>query len=194
MAREPKSRLFPSLTGEGFLDDEIELGYVSGVFGVQGEVRLYLHHLSSVLLDGQWAVLLVDLAGHRYEATCTARRGTNKRVIGRLSNVTDREVASSLRGWRVGVAKKQLPSLDGDEYYLYQLIGLPVLVGEEKVGEVIGVHSLQQHDILEVRAGKEVEFVPCTRQFVDKLDLEGGRVVLFPEGWGDGSGSSGWGA
>ncbi|MBT3217720.1 MAG: 16S rRNA processing protein RimM [Proteobacteria bacterium] len=183
MATEPKSSPFPTLKGEGFLDDEIELGYVSGVFGVRGEVRLFLHHLSSVLLEGQWSVVLLDLTGRRHSASCSARRGTNKRIIGRWTGVTDREVASSLRGWRIGVAKEKLPSLEAGEFYIYQLVGLPVFVGEEVVGEVVAVHPVPQHDLLEVKVGAEVEFVPCTRQFVKELDLEGGRVVLLEAAW-----------
>jgi len=180
MSSEPRSRPAP-LAGTGFSDDEIELGRVSGVFGVRGEVRLHLHNRESVLLEGWWPVVLISPDGRRWAARLSARPGAGKRILGTLEGVVDREEARSLMEWRVGVAKADLPPTDDGEFYVWQVEGLPVLVEGRHLGEVVTLQRAGPADILVVDTADGELFVPLTREQVLELDLDGGRVVLHPD-------------
>ncbi len=188
----PKSKApapvpFTLLPGHGLLDDEVELGSVSGVFGVRGEVRLFLHNPDSELLRKPRKVALIAPDGKRYQVTVSSRSGAGKRILGHFAEVAERELAASLKGWSLALAKSELPALDDDEFYVWQLEGAEVFVadeeaGDRKVGTVMHVHNTPGGDLLEIEGPGELHaFVPCVEEFVVELDLEEGRVVVTAE-------------
>ena len=168
-------------------DDEIELGTISGVFGVQGEVRLFLHNPESDALADPTPVVLVRPDGERFAATLQARSGAGKRIIGRLRGLDDRNLAYSLKDWRILVRAADLPEPEDDEFYVYELEGLPVRVGEREIGTVATVHATPGGDVLEIDTGGEPLFVPFLERFLESVDLEEG-IALTPEALDEGEG------
>ena len=158
--------------------EELEIGSVSGVFGVQGEVRLHLHHRDSSLLNSGAAVVLVDPTGRRFRAELSARPGAGGRVLGRFKQAISREQAETLKGWTVRVPVGDLPPLDDGEFWVWQVIGGDVIIDDQVVGEVEEVHHTGPIDVFEVRCPGVVEpfFVPATHEHV--IDVAPGRLVL----------------
>ena len=98
-----------------------------------------------------------------------SRRGAGGRPVIRL----DRRVE---RGATLTVPRVELPELDEDEYYVFQLVGLDV---EEEGGRVLGrvrdVVDYPANDVLELDSGLSLPLVEaCVRQ----VDVEGGRIVV----------------
>ena len=173
MAPTAKSSAGP---GEG----EIELGFVSGVFGFRGEVRLHLHNPQSDLLRNERQVVLVAPDGARRAVTMSARPGAGKRILGRIAGITDEHMAARLRDFRIVLARDALPETDEGEFYVADLLGLAVEAGERK-GTVTEIHHAGPVDILEVDVGgKEPVFVPLVDGVVQAVDLEAGVVRLAP--------------
>lgn len=166
------------LEGNGFTDDEVELGFISGVFGVQGELRLFLHNEESATLDKPRRVILLDGDGNRHEATLSARSGAGKRVLGELHGLVDRNLAYGLKDWKFGIAIADLPDPADDEFYVYELEGLAAWVGEREVGTIVGVHPTPGGDILEIELPGNTAFVPAIARFVLDIDLDAGIVRL----------------
>ena len=99
----------------------------------------------------------------------TSKRGSHDRPVIRL----DRRVE---RGATLAVPRSELPRLDEDEYYAFQLVGLVV---EEEGGRFLGrvsdVLNYPANDVLELDSGVSLPLVgACVRQ----VDLEGGRIVV----------------
>lgn len=167
---------FPRLEGRGLVDDELELGQVVGTFGVRGEVKLFLHNRTSALFDGKHDLVLVHPDdGSRWRVRVTARPGAGKRILGRIDGLTVREVADTLHGATLAAARDDLPSLDDDEFYVWQLVGAEVRVDGQRVGEVTDVQQAGGMDVLVFRAGRGVHLVPCVKELVE-LDLDAGVV------------------
>jgi 16S rRNA processing protein RimM len=181
MALEPKSSRLPfrRLKGRGIAEDELELGFVSGVFGVQGEVRLHLHNRDSEVFGEPLECVLVDTNGDRYECECIARAGAGKRVIGRFAGLVDREVAADLRDFKLVVGKDFLPALAEDEFYFHAVIGMSVWAGGTRRGELVGVHSTGAHEVFEIQTQKGSVFVPAIRETVISLDMAQERLELI---------------
>jgi len=181
MASEPKSSQLPfrRLSGRGIADDELELGFVSGVFGVQGEVRLHLHNRDSQMFDQVLECVLVEPNGDRYQCECTARSGAGKRVIGRFVGLNNREVAANLRDFKLVLGKESLPTAADDEFYFHEVIGMSVWAGGLRRGEIIGVHSTSAHEVFEVQTEKGSVFVPAIREFVVELHLAERRLDVI---------------
>jgi 16S rRNA processing protein RimM len=168
-------------------DDELEIGTISGVFGVMGEVRLFLHNPESVALVDPTVVVLVRPDGARFEATLQARSGAGKRIIGRIRGLDDRNVAHSLKDWRVLVRGVDLPEPEPDEFYVRELEGLVVFAGDREMGSLTAVHPTPGGDVLEIDTGAaEPAFVPFVERYVLEVDLEGGRVVLTDDAFDEG--------
>jgi len=161
--------------------NEVELGYVSGVFGVRGELRLFLHNRDSDLLSEGPEVTLVSPEGERRVVRLQARPGSGGRVIGQIADVRSPEAARRLKDWRIRIASTLLPAPEPDEFYVHAVVGLAVRVDGAVVGEVVEVHSTGPCDVLEVQleAGGR-GFVPALRSHGVEVDLDGGVVEVAP--------------
>ena len=74
--------------------------------------------------------------------------------------------------------KAELPGLEGDGYYVFQLVGLEVVEeGGRTLGRVEDVASYPANDVLELEGGVSLPMVDdCVRE----IDVEGGRIVVAP--------------
>lgn len=170
MPSEPKSNS----------DREVELGYVSGVFGVRGEVRLHLNNSESSLLRKGAPVQLQLADGTRREVWLTARGGAGKRMLGEIRGVTDRDVAASLQGAHIFVPSSLFPKLPDGEFWGWEVEGLPVFLegSDTQLGEVIALHATPGGDLLAVRTAAGESFIPLLKAFVREVSPQNQRVVL----------------
>lgn len=160
--------------------DDLELGYVSGVFGVRGEVRLFLFNPDSTFFAEPRVVRLVGPDGAR-TVTLSARPGAGKRILGRVEGVTSKEEARELMDHRIVVSRASLPELDDDEFYDWQIEGAEVIVDDEVRGRVVSVHHPGPVDLFEIDVGgPEPVFVPCTQELVLHIDVQTPSVTLAP--------------
>ena len=165
------------LPGSGLTPDEVELGFVSGVFGVRGEVRLHLHNRESTLFSKRAKRAVLVFAGTRYEVRLKTRSGAGGRVIGTLQGLSSREQAHALKGAVVGIAQSALPQLAPDEFYIRDVLDTAVRVGDVVIGTVSEVHQTGAIDVLEIDVGdEEPAFIPVIQQYV--LDIGPDGVVL----------------
>jgi 16S rRNA processing protein RimM len=114
---------------------------------------------TTVYVDGEPAKIAVS------------KRGSQGRPVIQL----DRRVE---RGATLAVPRDELPPLEEDEYYAFQLVGLTV---EEEGGRLLGrvsdVLDYPANDVLELDSGLSLPLVEaCVRQ----VDIERGRIVIAP--------------
>ncbi len=93
-------------------------------------------------------------------------------------------------GWEIVCYGSQLPALPADEYYHFQLIGLPVFnrIGEQLgfLTEIMG-NTLQEIYVIrsepEAKSGSEL-LLPVVASYILEIDLEAGRIIVDPDGNG----------
>ena len=157
---------------------QVALGYVSGVFGLQGEVRLFLYNPDSQLLSTELELDVHLPGGGCRRARVSARQGAGKRVLGRISGVEDPEAASAMQGAVLVIDKDRLPVLGEDEYYHHQLIGLPVRTeGGQTLGRIAEIHGGSAFDIWVVRGPGGEHWIPFKMELVRELVL-GSHVLV----------------
>src|SRR5689334_5397082 len=108
----------------------IALAAIAGAHGVKGELRLKLFSDSTDSLAAH-AKLYVGGA----ERHLLAIREAGKAAVARFDGIADRLAAEALRGALVEVDRSALPSLEADEYYHADLIGLPAV---DSAGDRVG--------------------------------------------------------
>jgi 16S rRNA processing protein RimM len=160
------------------------LGVVVGTHGLRGElkVRPLTPDSRSLLTASQ--VFFRDKGGrlHSYEpARAVLQKGN---VLLRLRGLETIEAAQQLVGSDVLMRYIDLPELDNDEFYWYELQGLKVVDrtrGELGVLEELLVTGA--HDIYVVNGRFGEVMVPAVSPFVLDIDLESGQITVdLPEG------------
>ena len=122
--------------------------------------------------EGTFASGAVLFADGEPAEVVVSRRGSGGRPVIRL----DRRVE---RGTELAVPRETLPPLgDGDEFYVFQLVGLEV---EEEGGRALGhvrdVLEYPANDVLELDSGLSL---PLVEACVREVDLRSGRIVVAP--------------
>ena len=163
-------------------DAEVSLGWIVGMHGTGGEVRVHLHNRDSVFFKGGKEVELVHPEGERKTVWMSTRPGAKNRVLGRIRGLKGRDQARLLMGWEIIVPKEALPDLEDGEFYHHELLGLPV---QTESGVLIGrlseIQSAGPVDIWVIRKGTEDDFVPALEQFIVEVDLVKGLVTVEDE-------------
>jgi len=104
----------------------------------------------------------------------------------KVEGVDDPESAQALRGYWVLVPREQAKKLPRGAYYLYQVVGLEVYTtAGDFVGNIKDVITSTANDVYVVRGPGVADptgelLVPAVKQFVKKLDVPGGRLVIVP--------------
>ncbi|MCG3143708.1 MAG: Ribosome maturation factor RimM [Gammaproteobacteria bacterium] len=135
------------------------LGKVSGLFGVQGWVRVYSHTrpIENILSYTPW---YLQKAGSWQPYELAEGRPHGKGMVARLAGVEDRDLARSLVGAAIAVKRSQLPASAAGEYYHADLVGMAVVNREGvALGTVQRIFETGAHDVLVVR-GEHEHLIP----------------------------------
>ncbi len=172
--------------------DALAVAVVVAAHGIRGWVRVQLHATGSrALRPGVTAVLRApgkpDLQCKLLAADPVPGK-PQMRV--QLAEVSDRDQAEALRGRELWLARKDLPPLKPDEFYVADLIGLEVERVRpdgrvQPLGKVIALTSNGAQDLLEVEyqpSGRRPDtwLVPVLPQFI--VEVAGRLRVDLPLG------------
>lgn len=165
------------------MTDRVCLGAISGAYGVRGEVRL--KSFCAVPEDvAAYGPLETEDGTVRFDVTLTGK--VKNGFSARLSGVSTKEAADSLRGTRLYVDRGRLPAPEDDEeFYHADLIGLEVHdAGGAHLGTVRAVHYHGATDLLEIAVPGQsgTVLLPFTKQAVPRIDIAARRIVADPPG------------
>jgi 16S rRNA processing protein RimM len=115
-------------------------------------------------------------------------RGDGAFPIIAFREVADRTAAEALRGYVLLVGSNQLPELDEDEFYPFDLIGLAVrdqtglrrgrvIDAVESPAHALLVVQMEEPGVAEPGLGREV-LVPFVYEAVPTVDMSGGYLVV----------------
>ncbi|MVW63864.1 ribosome maturation factor RimM [Massilia sp. NEAU-DD11] len=176
-----------SASAQAVPDDLIQVGHITGAYGLRGGVRVtpYSMDADALLSVKTWwidkpslrAVQMRNAKYHSGDVTAT------------LVDVNDREAAEALKGATVQVSRSDFPELPEDEYYWTDLIGLDTV---NLQGEALGKVSDMMHNgaqsILRITpvpdpnaapdAKAPERLVPFVDQYVKTVDLQAKVITL----------------
>ena len=167
-----------SATRSGETAEAIELGKVSGVWGVRGAIKVYAYtrEREGIAQYKNWVLQSAGGVNRHYEVIQCKKQGQS--MVATLKGVDDRDLAESLQGFRILVPLQDMPVLPDGEYYWRQLVGLEVVTLE---GVVLGVvdHLLETgaNDVIVLKGDKE-RLIPYTPETVLKVDVGGKKIIV----------------
>ena len=157
---------------------QINVGKISGVFGIKGWVKVFSFTESreNILSYSPW---LLKKDSETRLVTVIDGKLQGKAVVAQLDGVNDRDQAASFMGWDIYITPEQLPKVAKDEYYWSDLIGLNV---ETDLGVQLGVvESLLEtgaNDVVIVKGERERVIPFLQGQTIMAIDLEAGKMVV----------------
>lgn len=159
------------------VDDFIELGNISGFFGVKGWVKLYSHTRPR---DGikQYRQFYSD--DKKTPISFTEIKKSGKNVIGHIEGVNSREDAESYLGKLLFIKQSDLPKLN-NEYYWHELIGLTVINQQgQNLGKIDEMMETGANDVMVIKSeqGEELLIPYVMSHFVLAIDLEKGEMQV----------------
>ena len=160
-------------------NDTINVGEVSGVFGVKGWIKVFsfTQPRENILTYSPW---YLQKGSELKEVKLVDGRRQGKQIVAAVDGITDRDAAAALSGWKILIDKSQLPAAEEGEYYWADMVGLKV---ETDQGVALGVvdHLLETgaNDVLVVMDGARERLIPfLQQQTVLKIDLENNLMVV----------------
>jgi 16S rRNA processing protein RimM len=171
------------------MSERIAVGIIRKAHGVRGEASIEPWTDSPDRFDELKTVTLVspDDALTR-ELRVESVRAHGERALMKFAGIDTPEEVQTLHNWTIEIPADQARSLDEDEYFLHDLIGLTLFDAEGRErGVVTDVYEGGGGLLLNVKRadGKEFE-LPFAADLCTEIDVAGKRmVVALPAGLDD---------
>ena len=157
----------------------IVLGVITGVHGIQGEVKL-----KSFTADPEAIASYGPLDVSNGTTVNIKSLKLHKDFFrARLEGITDRNAAEALKGLELSIPRDRLPEPEDDEVYHSDLIGLAVLDSDAaNIGTVIDILDFGAGELLEMKLQnvKASVLMPFNTQTVPEINLDAGTLSIDP--------------
>jgi 16S rRNA processing protein RimM len=165
--------------------DRIAVGVIRKPHGIRGEASVELWTQSPDRFNDLRAVTLVspDESSTR-AATIESSRAHAGRALVKFAGISTPEDIAVLRNWTIEIEAHEARSLDENEYFLHDLVGLALVDDEGRErGRVVGTEEGAGGVLLNVeRDGRRFD-VPFAAEICTDIDLAQKRIVVkLPEG------------
>lgn len=154
----------------------LNLGQIAGAHGIRGWVRVHS------LTKPREAILEYDswlLGENQQPVEVLAGSRNGKAIVAQLEGVTDRDQAEAMKGLEIGIDKSQLPKTGKDQFYWADLIGLEVLLEDERsLGKIEKMMATGANDVMVVEGDRQRLIPFVTGHSVLKVDLESEQIIV----------------
>lgn len=156
----------------------ITLGKITGVFGVQGWVKVYSYTAQQdhIFRYKPW-YLFQNKVWIATNVLSGKKQG--KGLIASLEGINDRDSAYALRNVELAVPRASLPSPKKDEYYWSDLVGIKVVTTKGyDLGRISYLFETGANDVMVVKGDRERWLPWVIDKFVKSVDLDLGIVTI----------------
>jgi len=159
----------------------VVIGRVTRTHGVNGEVRVHPYSDDADSL-GQYGRLYFQIPNEEREIyRIDAFRPHKNIALLKINGVYGIEAAQRFLGADVLIKRDWMPSLESDEYYWTDLVGLKVIDQEGRdLGRVKRLQSTGADDLLVFEKDHEEYYLPFREEIIRSVDLEAGRISASP--------------
>ena len=105
----------------------------------------------------------------------------SNKIICNLEGVNDLDEAKKLTGKFISVDRNNLPNVQENQFYFYDLVDLNVFINNVKVGKVMDVKNHGAGDYLEIVNNKNELLVPMIEDHILDIDIKTKKIELNPK-------------
>ena len=163
------------------MDKEIIIGKIVAPHGVRGDIRILpLTEKPELFLDLEYLLL----EGGK-KLTVKNARFQKRMILVTTKEVTSMNEAELLRDKNIYIKAEDLPELEEDEFYVADLVGIPVYDMEgNQIGTFKDSLSTGSNDvyIIAVPGAKDI-LVPALKEYFKEINLAEKRIVVKLPEW-----------
>ena len=161
----------------------MKIGQLKKPYGIKGWLWVFSdtdEHADIFAIKQWWMKTATGLK----PLTVKAWREQGTGLVAQFEQVPDRNVAETMNGVTIWVAKDVLPEPNEDEYYWSDLVGMHVKnEQDEYLGDITEMFETGAHDIMRVAAtanslDNEERLIPWHKQTVLTVDVAAKTVVV----------------
>ncbi len=155
------------------------IGEVVKAQGLHGELKISCYSGQPENISRYKHLVLVDRSGNSLDLAVNRCRLQRNSAVVLFDSIADRNAAEQCVGYRVFVAKSELPAPQEGEFYWLDIQGQHVRTTEgREIGEVIQLFSNGAQDIMVISDGQQEYLVPLVAGIVLTVSPEG--IVIEP--------------
>jgi 16S rRNA processing protein RimM len=171
--------------------DAVEVGRVTGAWGIQGGIKVkpFAAAPEALFSTKRWYLAAPETPGPKPAQSVAfplllkvvQAREQGDAVVATAQELADRNAAEALKGARVFVPRASFPTPADGEFYWVDLIGLAVHSREgAALGSVVGLIETGPHCVLRIAPGGDAEetLIPFVDAYVDGVDLAARRITV----------------
>jgi 16S rRNA processing protein RimM len=160
----------------------IVIGRVSRPHGVKGEVRIEFFNREDPHFFFRYQKIFIqeDKGIPRLYRPVTIRPHKHG-ILAQLEGIQNKEEAERLRGKPVLVDPAELPTLDEDEYYWHEIVGMRVVTTRGgDVGTVTEIIHTGSNDVYVVSKGRKEFLIPAIKGVIIAIEKDARTMVIRP--------------
>ncbi len=162
-------------------EEFVVIGQIGKPHGLKGEVKLSLLTDFPERFEENDKFLIRFPDEHTEWKSAAAYRWQGNHLLIRFEGTDSREAAEKLRGTTVEIERSACHELPEGEFYIADLIGLQVRTEQGvRIGVLKDVMQQGAQDLYIVQDGAKEVLIPAVREFIKKIDLETGEIVIDP--------------
>ena len=160
------------------------IGIIVGVHGLKGTNKVRSYAESLALFTPGSSILVRASDGQEKSREINWIKPHTKTALISFNGIDDHDQAKALVGSELFILKEELPDLEEDTHYWFELIGLQVYTTEEKyLGRIESIIETGSNDVYVVKDHKSEVLIPALESVVRDVDIENNRMqVDLPEG------------
>lgn len=166
------------------LPDEFYIAMIRRPHGVRGDFRVQLlsGDLERLKRIEEFMLVNPENEADRFPMRLRHPQSNVDSLILSAEPWTTPEEVKKYAGWYMAVERHFGQELESDEYYLGDLIGLTVeTIQGQRLGRVEEVFIDRSQPLFCIRSKGEADiFLPALPEFVELVDLDGGKLIINP--------------
>ena len=165
-------------------EDRVLVGKIVGVHGIKGanKIRSYAESLSLFKPGG--SIFVRENGGLEKIRTIKWVRPHTGTALISFKGINERSQAEALIGAELFIPKAELPELEEDTHFWFDLIGMVVYTTEDRyLGRIESIIETGSNDVYVVRDHKKEVLIPALESVVLDVDVKAKRMLVeLPEG------------
>ena len=160
------------------------IGKIVGVHGIKGVNKFKSYAQSLSVFSPGRSIVIRDNRNREASVELNWVKSHTKTPLISFKGVTDRDRAEALIGADLFIPQTELPELDEDTYYWFELIGIEVYTTKEDyLGRITSIFPTGSNDVYVVKDKEKEVLIPALESVVIDIDLKQKKMrVDLPDG------------
>tara|TARA_S200000501_G_scaffold341405_1_gene350750 strand:+ start:767 stop:1306 length:540 start_codon:yes stop_codon:yes gene_type:complete len=168
-------------------DEWLVVGLITSPQGINGEIKI--KSLSDFeerfIIPGKRWIQKDKEIPRELELTSGFKKPGKESFIITFREITNRNQAENLKGYKVLVKVDSIPKLNNDEFHLTQLVNLEVKISENNqlkiIGKIINLEN-ERNNLLVIQLSKNNKkvLIPFVKEIVPVVDIKNKFIIITP--------------